>query len=109
MGFYDGLIGPGTGSLLLVLFVWALRMDFLRASALAKVANLGSNLGALAVFGRLGSWIPALGLVLAVANLAGGLLGAHLAVRMGSAWVRRFFLLVVLALLGRLAWQVFRG
>lgn len=109
MGFYDGLIGPGTGSLLLVLFVWVLRMDFLRASALAKVANLGSNLGALALFGARGSWIPTLGLVLAVANLAGGLLGAHLAVRLGSIWVRRFFLLVVLALLGRLAWQVVRG
>ncbi len=109
MGFYDGLIGPGTGSLLLLLFVWALGMDFLKGSALAKVANLGSNLGALALFGSRGAWLPALGLSLAATNLAGGLLGARVAVRLGSAWVRRFFLLVVLALLVRLAWQVFRG
>lgn len=107
MGFYDGLIGPGTGSLLLLLFVLVLRMDFLRASALAKVANLGSNLGALALFGLRGAWLFALGLVLAIANLAGGLLGAHLAVRLGSVWVRRFFLVVVLFLLARLAWQAF--
>ncbi|HOU53194.1 MAG TPA: TSUP family transporter [Myxococcota bacterium] len=109
MGFYDGLIGPGTGSLLLLLFVWALGMDFLKGSALAKVANLGSNLGALALFGSRGALLPALGLSLAVTNLVGGLLGARLAVRMGSAWVRRFFLLVVLGLLLRLAWQEFRG
>jgi len=109
MGFYDGLIGPGTGSLLLLLFVWALGTDFLKGTAMAKVANLGSNLGALALFGSRGAWLPALGLSLAVANLAGGLLGARLAVRLGSAWIRRFFLMVVLLLLLRLAWQVFRG
>ncbi|MCE1229089.1 MAG: TSUP family transporter, partial [Firmicutes bacterium] len=50
IGFYDGLFGPGTGSLLIFLFVAVLGFDFLRASALAKSVNWASNVSSLAVF-----------------------------------------------------------
>ena len=106
LGFYDGFFGPGTGSLLIFLFVAVLGFDFLRASALAKAVNWASNMAALGVFLGRGSWTPAVGLVMAAGNGVGGWLGAHVALRKGSAWVRAFFLLVVSALLVRLTWQV---
>jgi uncharacterized protein len=107
VGFYDGIFGPGTGTLLIFLNVGVLGFDFLRSSALAKAANWGSNVAALALFLSHGSWIPSLALVLAVANLAGGFLGARLAIGRGAAWVRWVFVTVASALLLRLGWQVF--
>lgn len=106
LGFYDGFFGPGTGTLLIFLNVGVLGFDFLRASALAKAANWGSNVAALALFLSHGSWIPALALVLALGNLAGGLLGARLAIGRGAGWVRWVFVAVASALLLRLGWQV---
>lgn len=109
IGFYDGIFGPGTGTLLIFLHVSVLGFDFLRSSAMAKAANWGSNVAALALFLWHGSWMPALAVVLAVANLVGGRLGAGLAIGRGSTWVRWVFVAVATALLGRLAWQVATG
>ena len=105
LGFYDGIFGPGTGSLLIFLYVGVLGFDFLRASALAKAANWGSNAAALTLFLWRGSWLPWVALLLAAGNFAGGQLGARLAIGKGSAWVRWVFVGVVAALLARLAWQ----
>lgn len=109
LGFYDGFFGPGTGSLLIFGFVAILGFDFLRASALAKAVNWASNMAALAVFLTQGSWTPVVGLTMAAGNGLGGWLGAHVALKKGSAWVRVVFLGVVSALLVRLTWQVFHG
>lgn len=106
IGLWDGLVGPGTGSFLIIALVALLGYGFLQASALAKIANLATNLGALVVF--LGSghilWMP--GLPMAAANLTGGLLGSRTAIKHGSAFVRRVFLVVIVVLGVRLAWQV---
>lgn len=109
LGFYDGFFGPGTGSLLIFLFVAILGFDFLRASAMAKSVNWASNLTAMALFVWQGSWIPSVALGMAVANGLGGYLGAHVALTKGSRWVRGVFIGVVAALILRLGWQVLRG
>ena len=109
LGFYDGFFGPGTGSLLIFLFVAVLGFDFLRASALAKSVNWASNLTAMALFVWQGSWIPSVALGMAVANGVGGYLGAHVALNKGSRWVRTVFIGVVGALILRLGWQILRG
>jgi hypothetical protein len=106
MGFYDGFFGPGAGSILIFLFVAVLGFDFLRASALAKSVNWASNVAALSLFLWRGSWIPVVGLSMAMANAVGGSLGARAALRRGSGWVRVMFILVVLALVLRLGWQM---
>ncbi|HEY3401113.1 MAG TPA: TSUP family transporter [Geothrix sp.] len=109
LGFYDGFFGPGTGSVLIFLFVAVLGFDFLRASALAKSVNWASNLTAMGLFVWQGSWIPSVALSMAVANGVGGYLGAHVALSKGSRWVRGVFITVVGALILRLGWQVLRG
>jgi uncharacterized membrane protein YfcA len=109
LGFYDGFFGPGTGSILIFLFVAILGFDFLRASALSKSVNWASNVASLCLFVWRGSWIPMVALSMAMANGVGGYLGARTALQKGSGWVRLVFIGVVAALILRLGWQMFKG
>lgn len=106
VGAYDGVLGPGTGSFFVILLVAVLGYGFLEASAKAKIANLATNLAAIAVFGENGSVLWALGLSMGAANLLGGLLGAHTAIRGGNTFVRRVFLIVLAALVLKLGYDV---
>ena len=108
IGFYDGLIGPGTGSFLIIALVSAMGYAFLEASAKAKIVNVATNAGALLFFVPHGAVLWGLGLVLGMANMAGGYLGARTAVQQGSKFIRIVFLAVVGALiikLGSDVWQ----
>ena len=105
-GFYDGLVGPGTGSFLVIALVGVLGYAFLEASAKAKIVNAATNLGALVVFGVAGAPLWKLGLLMGAANIGGAYLGARTAVARGSAFVRVVFLVVVGALILRLGWDV---
>ena len=100
IGFYDGIFGPGTGSFLMLILIY-LGFAFLSASAIAKVVNVSTNLGAILVFGLHGAILWQVGLVLAMANVVGGLLGARLAIRGGSTLIRKVFLFVTVALIFR--------
>lgn len=107
IGFYDGFFGPGTGSFLIFLFIRCFGFDFLHASAASKVVNVATNLAALAYFAPAGHLLPLLAAMMALCNIAGSVTGTHLALRHGSGFVRRFFLLVVSALILRFAWDTF--
>ena len=108
IGFYDGFFGPGTGSFLIFLFVRFFGFDFLHASASAKLVNVATNLAALAYFLPNGYVLPLLAAAMAVANAAGSLAGTRLALRHGSGFVRRVFLLVVAVMIVRFAWDTLR-
>ncbi len=99
IGFYDGIFGPGTGTFLMVVLVALLGFAFLTASSVAKVVNVATNFGALVIFGFHGVILWHVGLVLGIANVIGGLLGAKLAIRGGSAFVRQIFLVVTAVLI----------
>jgi len=105
VGVWDGFIGPGTGAFFLILLVAVMGFDFLRATTLAKVANLTTNLAAIVVFGVSGNIWWGLALVMGAANLLGGLLGSRTALRNGNAFVRRVFLAVIAGLGLKLAWD----
>ena len=106
IGTYDGLLGPGTGTFLVIGLVGVLGYGFLEASAKAKIVNAMTNLGALAVFASQGAPVWALGLMVGVANIAGSYLGARMAIAKGSTFVRVVFLVVVGGLILRLGWDV---
>ena len=99
IGLYDGFFGPGTGSFLIFGFVRLFGMDFVRASASAKVINCATNVSAIAFFASHGPILWAVGLTMAVCNLAGAQLGTHLALRHGAGFIRKAFLLVVAVLI----------
>jgi uncharacterized protein len=106
IGFYDGILGPGTGSFLVFAMVSLLGYDFLNASAKAKIVNVATNLGALLFFVPDGSVFWGLGILLGLANMVGGYLGARTATARGTRFIRIAFLVVVAALIARLGWDV---
>ncbi|XBH20768.1 TSUP family transporter [Jonesiaceae bacterium BS-20] len=103
IGFYDGFFGPGAGSFFIFLFVRLLGYDFLNASAHSKILNLGTNLAALILFALTGHVWWHLAVPLAIANIIGALLGARIALKHGSKFVRWVFILVVGALIAKTA------
>jgi uncharacterized membrane protein YfcA len=108
IGFYDGFFGPGTGSFLIFLFVRFFGFDFLSASAAAKIVNVACNISALIWFGVSGHLIWQLGLLMAVCQIAGSLIGTRLALKHGSGFVRKLFLVVVGLLIVKTAFDTFR-
>nr|WP_207950264.1 MULTISPECIES: TSUP family transporter [Nocardioides] len=97
VGFYDGAMGPGTGSFFTIALVGLMGYGFLEASAKTKLANWATNLAALCVFVPQGAVMWKVGLVLGAANLVGGYLGARTAVARGAGFIRVFFVIVVAA------------
>jgi len=99
IGFYDGIFGPGTGSFLMLILVASLGYAFITASAIAKVVNVATNIGAIMVFGIHGAVIWQIGIILGVANISGAVIGSRLAIKGGSTLVRKVFLIVTVALI----------
>ena len=106
IGFYDGALGPGTGSFFVFTLVGLLGYSFLDASAKAKMANWATNLAALCVFVPQGAVLWKVGLVMGAANLIGGYVGARTAVARGAGFVRVFFMVVVAAFVVRIGGEV---
>lgn len=109
IGVYDGAVGPGTGSFLVFALVSLVGYAFVEASAKAKIANVATNLGALLVFVPQGVVLWRLGLLMGVANIVGGYLGARTAVARGASFVRLVFIVVSAALLVRLGYDLVSG
>jgi uncharacterized membrane protein YfcA len=107
VGFYDGALGPGTGSFFVFTLVGLLGYSFLEASAKAKLANWATNLAALVVFVPQGAVLWKIGLLMGAANMLGGYVGARTAIGRGAAFVRVFFILVVGAFIVRIGGEVF--
>jgi uncharacterized membrane protein YfcA len=108
-GFYDGFFGPGAGSVLMFVLVRLFGHDFLSAAATTKVLNLATNFGALVLFMMTGNVLYAVALPMAAFNVAGGFLGAHFAVRRGSRFVRTVFLIVVVALIAKVIFDLLKS
>ena len=107
IGFYDGFFGPGTGSFLVFAFVRCFGFDFLHASATAKIVNVACNLAALLWFGFSGHLLWQLGIAMAACNVCGSLCGMRLALRFGSSFVRKIFLVVVAILIVKTGYDAF--
>jgi uncharacterized membrane protein YfcA len=99
IGLYDGIFGPGTGSFLMLILVASLGYAFITASAIAKVVNVATNIGAIMVFGIHGAVIWQIGIIMGIANISGAIIGSRLAIKGGSTLVRKVFLIVTVALI----------
>ena len=108
IGFYDGLIGPGTGTLLMIVLVAGFGFAFVGASAIAKVVNVATNLASILVIGFNASIMWKVGIALGIVNLAGGFLGSHVAINKGSEFVRKFYLVVTFFLIVRVLFDLFK-
>ncbi|MBV7293455.1 TSUP family transporter [Corynebacterium sp. TAE3-ERU16] len=106
---YDGIFGPGTGMFLIMVFTGVLSQNFLTSAALAKVVNTATNVGALLVFAVGGHIWWTLGLVLAVANIAGAQIGARTVVRGGTGFIRAALLCMVIVMSSYLTYTQILG
>src|SRR5689334_137384 len=94
IGWYDGFFGPGTGTFLIVGFVAFCGKSLTRATADAKVVNFASNLAALIAFALAGTVVWEVALPMAAGQLAGGIVGARLAIKGGARLIRLAVLVV---------------
>ncbi|MBE5796317.1 MAG: sulfite exporter TauE/SafE family protein [Clostridiales bacterium] len=109
IGFYDGLVGPGTGTFLILCFTMLLGMEGVMASGTAKIVNLTSNIAALASLALSGDVLIGLGLPAALCGMAGNWLGASLTVKRGTGFIRGVLLVVLALLLVKMVVDVLPG
>ena len=98
IGFYDGLIGPGTGTFLILLFMQIFRMEAVEASGTAKIVNLASNVAALASFLFTGHVLVLLGIPAGLCTMVGAYFGSCMTIKKGGRLIR-LMMIAVLALL----------
>ncbi len=108
IGFYNGFIGPGTGSFLIFALIGLMNYDFLKASASAKVINFATDFSTLVYFAYSGAIHYKIALPMAVFNIAGGYVGSHLAMLRGSNFVRVFFIVIICIVIIRFAYDIFK-
>lgn len=107
IGFYDGFIGPGTGSFLIFAFLM-MGFNFLKAAGNAKFLNFGSNVSALLMFIYLGQVNYAYGIPMGLAQFAGAICGSKFAIKRGSGYVRALFIVVTFLLLAKNTYDYFQ-
>lgn len=105
IGFYDGFLGPGTGSFWAMAFMLLLGYSMVRATAYTKVMNFTSNATALLFFLLAGQVQLVAGLVMGAGQFLGARIGARLVITKGAAFVRPVFITMVLAVLIKLILQ----
>jgi uncharacterized protein len=106
MGFYNGFIGPGTGSLLVFGFVSLMGFSFLRSSAISKIINVVADLSSLIYLFAHKYVLLNLALPMMACNVAGSYLGSQMAVLRGNAFIRKVFIVVVVGIVARFAYDV---
>lgn len=109
IGAYDGFFGPGTGTFLIVGFVALCGRSLVRATADAKVVNFASNLASVVTFALAGTVVWVVALPMAAGQLAGGVVGARLAMRGGARLIRIAVVVTSGALVAVLARDLVRG
>jgi uncharacterized protein len=105
-GFYNGFVGPGTGSLLVFGFVSIVGYGFLKGSAISKFINVIADVSSLVFFLTNDFVVFQLAIPMMVCNMAGSYFGSKMAILKGNSFVRKFFLLVIAALILRFAYDL---
>ena len=98
IGFYDGFLGPGTGTFWAMAFMLFLGFNLTRATGYTKVMNFASNLSSLVFFLLRGTVLFDAGLVMGVGQLLGARIGSSMVITRGTRFIRPIFLAVVFAL-----------
>jgi uncharacterized protein len=109
IGGYDGLIGPGTGTFLILVYTYIIGFDITKSSGNAKVVNLASNLAALTAFIINGYVIYALAIPAAFCAIAGGYFGSHLAIKNGAKIIKPLLYIVLTLIFIKLIFDIING
>ena len=105
-GAYDGLIGPGAGTFMIIGFNMFVGLDYIKSGGCAKVVNVASNVSAFISFVTAGQVIWAIAIPAAVFSMAGNLLGSTYAIKHGSKLVKKVMIVVLIGIFIKLAIDV---
>lgn len=104
LGFYDGFIGPGTGSFWTVLYNRIFNQDFMISSGVARLMNSMSNIAALVIFAFAGKVAWFMGAFMVVGFMLGSYVGARSAIKYGEKFIKPLFITLVFIIAGRLTY-----
>ena len=107
IGFYDGLIGPGTGTIAIIVFSAWMKYDLKTASGNAKVMNLASNYASLIAVITGNKVVYSIAIPAAVFGIIGNYIGAGFAIKKGTAFIKPLMICVIVLLFGKLFYDVF--
>jgi len=107
ISFYDGMVGPGTGTFAIMIFSSVLKIDLKKASGTAKIFNLASNYSSAISFMAAGYTIWPLALLTTVFGIAGNVIGAKLALKYDAKFIRIMMSVAIVLLLFKLATDIF--
>lgn len=106
VGIYDGMIGPGTGTFLILAFTTFLGLELVCASGCAKVSNLASNLTSVVIYAFSGNIRYAIAIPAALCSVTGSWLGAKVAVKGGGKRVKQFMYVVLVLLFAKMIFDL---
>ncbi|HEY4417081.1 MAG TPA: TSUP family transporter [Verrucomicrobiae bacterium] len=99
IGFYDGFLGPGTGTFLTMAFMLGLGFNLTKATASTKVLNFATNIASLTIFLIARKVWFAAGLAMGLGQFLGARIGSKMVMRGGTKFIRPIFLSVVIILM----------
>jgi uncharacterized membrane protein YfcA len=106
IGFYDGLLGPGTGTFLALAFMIGLGFNLAKATANAKALNCASNVASLLVFLFARKvWFVA-GIAMGCGQWLGARLGSRMVLTRGTKFIRPVFLTMVVLITLKMIWDM---
>jgi uncharacterized protein len=109
LAVYGGFFSGGYVTMLTAAFVLLFGLTFLQAVATTKVVNVFSSAVATVIFAWRGVVDYKLGAVLGVTMFLGALVGGHVAMRLPAVWLRRIFVVAIVALAANMAFAFIRS
>lgn len=105
IGFYDGFLGPGTGSFIIFVLIKFFHLDFSHATATTKIINVSSNIISVFLYWWAGKMNVPLGLAMAVVMILGAIVGSNLAIHKGSKFIKPVFLTVTISVILKMGYS----
>ncbi|STQ87303.1 TSUP family transporter [Helicobacter pullorum] len=107
IGFYDGFLGPGTGSFLLLALIVLAGYGLTNALGEAKLYNFATNLASVVFFAIGGNMLFGVGLMMALGQFIGANLGSRAAIRYGIKIIKPLIVIVSFAMAAKLLYEQF--
>lgn len=99
IGFYDGILGPGTGTYMTIAMKKFLHIDYIIATASTKPLNLATNVGSAIAFVMAGKVLWMIAIPMAIANMLGSYVGTHFAIKGGEVFIKKVLIFVLIFML----------
>ena len=102
VGIYGGFYGAMAGTFSMYILIGWFRQTFIQSAATQKIGSIFMTVTAATVFAMNDAIDYPLGLAMLTGCLVGSYIGAHYAERIGNVWVKRMFIVFIVAALAKM-------